>query len=85
MAAKVIDETHRWIAGDGTHWVAINCCGGIWFMDDWREAYRCGSELGAWGLLARDESKRVIRALVAPKKFRVWLLNEKVEISPCRS
>lgn len=88
MAAKVIDETHHWIAGNGRHWIAIGDCphnGGVFLTEDWKRAYRCGSELGAWGLLARDESKRVIRTLVAPKKFRAWLLNEKVEVSPCRS
>ena len=83
--ARVVDETHHWIAGDGDIWVAINSGGGIWFTTDWRYAHRCGSELGARGLVARNEVKRDMQTLVSPKKFRAWLLNEKVEVSPCRS
>lgn len=85
VKARVVDETHHWIAGDGKkYWVFRNSLGQFSISTDVRDAFRFGCPGAAKSALGDTAVKCHIRTLVKPGKFGVYLLNEKVEVSPCR-
>lgn len=82
---EVADETHHWIAGDGRkYWVARNKADDPYITKNVLEAFKCGCPGAAKALADDTMVQRLIRTLVKPGKFGVYLLNEKVEVSPCR-
>lgn len=85
---RVVSETHHWIVGNGRqHWIGkdVNSKTDDLFIADATSAYKCGSPEEARKLVECEEAKSLIRSLARPGKFGVYLRNDKVEVSPCRS
>lgn len=87
-SVQVADETHHWIVGDGKrYWIGrdIHSRAHYFVSGTAAGAYRCGCPGAAQAMLDSEEVKTLIRTLVKPGKFGVYLINDKVEVSPCRS